>query len=369
MVPLLALLLPLASPDTTGVRLCAGGDVTLGTNLDTAWAAARRVPAAPDPRRLLAPLRPLLAGADVVLVNVEGAVGVGPAPPKCRLGARHCFAFRQPPEAAAALAELAPVVLGHVANNHAGDAGAPGWRQTQAWLGAYGVRIIGVDTLPTLVALPTGDTLAALGFGTSGWGPDARDTLAVRRHVARAAARAPYVVVSVHMGAEGRAAQRTRDAVERFLGRIDRGNPRAFARAAIAGGADLIVGHGPHVLRAAAWQGRSLVLYSLGNLVTYGPFSFAEPMNRGALACVRLEDGAVQEAWLRPTRQRPPGVVEEDPQRRAWVLVDSLSRLDFPNEAVRVDSAGRLRRIGERNDPGRVQGSSNAGNRRAPSHR
>jgi|DewCreStandDraft_2_1066082.scaffolds.fasta_scaffold01015_2 hypothetical protein len=355
----------LALPDTGGVRLCAGGDVTLGSNLDTAWVVARRVPAAPDPRRLLAPLRPLVADADVVLVNVEGAIGVGPAPAKCQRRKRHCFAFRQPPEAAWALAELAPVVVGHVANNHAGDAGHEGWRQTQSWLRAAGVRVVGADTLPTLVALPTGDTLALLGFGTSGWGPDARDTLAVRRHVARAAARAPYVVVSAHLGAEGRGAQRTRDATERFLGRIDRGNPVAFARAAVAGGADLVVGHGPHVLRAAAWEGDALVLYSLGNLLTYGPFALAEPLNRGALACVRLGSGTVQEAWLRPTRQRPPGVAENDRQRRAWVLIDSLSRLDFPERGARVDSAGRLRRPAEE----RGYGSSSAGRRRAPSQR
>ena len=38
---------------------------------------------------------------------------------------------------------------------------------------------------------------------------------------------------------------------ERFLGE-DRGNPRAFARAMVDAGADLVVGHGPHVLRG--WE-------------------------------------------------------------------------------------------------------------------
>jgi hypothetical protein len=94
-------------------------------------------------------------------------------------------------------------------------------------------------------------------------------------------------------------------------------------------GADLVVGHGPHVMRAAEWRGGALVLYSLGNLLTYGPFSFAEPMNRGAIACAVLEaDGRVTDAVLRSTVQRPPGIVAADPTARSAVLVDSLSRLD-----------------------------------------
>ena len=55
--------------------------MTLGTNLDTGWAGSAsrkygmRVDPFPAPDSLLAPLRPLLADADVVLLNVEGAIG------------------------------------------------------------------------------------------------------------------------------------------------------------------------------------------------------------------------------------------------------------------------------------------------------
>src|SRR5690606_5757420 len=100
-----------------------------------------------------------------------------------------------------------------------------------------------------------GDTVAFLGFYTSAEAPDARNLAAVRRHVARAKRRWPIVVVSTHMGGEGIAAQRTRDATEIFLGRIDRGNPVAFARTAIEAGASIVFGHGPHVMRAAEWYG------------------------------------------------------------------------------------------------------------------
>ncbi|HLL47959.1 MAG TPA: hypothetical protein VK399_14705, partial [Longimicrobiaceae bacterium] len=95
---------PVARADTLAagvVRVCAGGDVTMGTNLDPGWARfasakyGMRVEPFPDPDSLLAPLRPLVADADVVLLNVEGAIGEGvPARRKCAPGSTACFAFR-----------------------------------------------------------------------------------------------------------------------------------------------------------------------------------------------------------------------------------------------------------------------------------
>ncbi|HEX6534538.1 MAG TPA: CapA family protein [Gemmatimonadaceae bacterium] len=323
------------------VRVCVGGDVTLGTNLDTTWATKaarhshRRVVALPDPMRLVAPLRPLFRDADVALVNVEGAIGEGPAPSKCPSGKKGCFALRQPPGAAQAIRSIAGdgEVVGNLANNHARDAGIEGLAQTESLLVAASVHVTGTDTLATTVATPRGDTVAFLGF-SAGSILDARDLDAVRRHVARAAARYPRLVVTMHLGAEGRAAQRTRDTMELYLAE-KRGNPVAFAHAAVAAGARLVVGHGPHVVRGVEWRDGALIAYSLGNLVTYGPFSLRPPLDRGGILCASIDDsGRVDGAVLRPTRQWPPGFVAADRRARAVTLADSLSRLDFPGSAA-----------------------------------
>lgn len=331
---------------TDGVRICAGGDVTLGTNLDTAWVhtararLGRRVPALPDPDSMLAPLRPLVADADIVLLNVEGALGDGRINrQKCAPGSTACFAFRSPGAAAGAFRRVndSAQVVGNVANNHARDDGDIGRRNTLRLLDDAGVHTVGADTLATVVATAEGDTVAFLGFAQ--WtGPDPRNLAAVRRHVRRASARWPIVVVTMHMGAEGRGRQRTANASELFHGE-DRGNVVAFAWTAAAAGADLVIGHGPHVMRSVEWQDSTLVFYSLGNLLTYGPFSLTEPMNRGAIACATLDStGAVLAADLRSTRQRSPGIVSDDPSGRAAALVDSLTRLDFPATGARVDA-------------------------------
>jgi hypothetical protein len=337
---------PVQADTATGVRVCAGGDVTLGTNLDTTWVhtargrLGRRVPALPPPDSLLAPLRPLLADADIVLLNVEAAIGEGPINrQKCAPGSTACYAFRSPVAAAAALRGVAPEsvqVIGNVANNHARDDGDVGRRNTVRHLDAAGVQVTGMDTVATPVVTVRGDTVAFLGFAQ--WtGPDPRNLAAVRRHVRRAARDYSRVVVTMHMGAEGGGRQRTPDASELFVGE-DRGNVVAFARAAVESGADLVIGHGPHVMRAAEWRDSALVFYSLGNLVTYGPFTLSEPLNRGGIACAELDrDGGILSAQLRSTVQRLPGLVSVDFTNRAAVLTDSLGRLDFPFTAARLD--------------------------------
>jgi len=335
-------------------RVCAGGDVTLGTNLDTLWApmAARRMralfgkSAAPD--SLVAPLRMLFADADLVLLNVEGAIGSGRFTSKCGKRSKNCYAFRMEPAAAAALRSVGDsdaVVVGNVANNHARDAGNDGVDSTIAHLTRARMLATGDDTLATAVLMPGGETVGILGFYTSTETPDVRDLAAVRRYVARAVATYGTVIVTAHIGAEGIGAQRTRDSVELFLEtKIDRGNPVAFARAAFDAGATLVFAHGPHVLRAVEWRDDRLAFYSLGNLLTYGPFNLVDPMNRGVVACADVVGQRVVGADLRPTVQIAPGVLQPDPGRRALTLIDSLSALDFPATGARIDVWGEVLR-------------------------
>ena len=341
---------PLSRP----FRVCAGGDVTLGTNLDPAWAkdGAKKLfeefGMSADPDSLAPQLRPFLTGADLVLLNIEGAMGSGPYVRKCARNSTTCFAFRQPPNAAAALrgvVDSGVTMVGNVANNHAHDAGDAGRDTTVELLGAAGIFVTGADTIATPVALPSGDTIGVLGFYTDKDSPDARDLSAVRRHVARAVRRYGTVIVTMHLGAEGPQAQRTRDAREIFLKTIDRGNPVAFADSAFAGGATLVIGHGPHVVRAAQWRGTRMAFYSLGNLLTYGPFNLREPMNRGVVACATVDSAkSVSAPELRSTMQLSPGVLQADSTHRTMTLVDSLSALDFPKTGVTVDSSGVIGR-------------------------
>ena len=339
-----------AQPSTRkDVRFCAGGDVSLGTNLDTSWAINRfdgntRVRALPDPRELLAPLSPLVSDAGLLLLNVEGAIGDGPAPRKCARGSTLCYALRQQPAVAAALRHVndSGVVVGNLANNHAHDAGDAGLLETRRWLAQAGVLATGADTLATPVPVGDGDTVAVLGF--SPWSiAGVTDLDAVRRHVTRAAERYGRVIVTMHIGAEGATARHTPDRIEHFAGE-NRGNSVAFARAAVEGGASLVIGSGPHVLRAIEWNGHSLIAHSLGNLVTYGPFNHSGYNDHGALLCATLSpDGSVRDAVLRSTTQRAPGYVQADPANLGARDVAELSRQDFPATGAEISPSGEIK--------------------------
>lgn len=341
-------------PDTTKrpLRICAGGDVTLGSNLDSAWARSaeanlwQRFARRAEPDSLLAPLHDFFRHADIVLINVEGAIGEGPATRKCGPKSTSCYAFRSPPAAAGAIRRLGGLtarVVGNVANNHSHDAGGDGLLTSIALLDSAGVHVTGADTLATRVITHRGDTVAFLGFYTGSDSPDARDIAGVKRHVARAVADFGTVIVTMHLGAEGAAAQRTRDVNEKFVGTM-RGNPVGFANAAVGAGATAIVGHGPHVLRAGEWKDSSLVFHSLGNLLNYGTFNLKEPMNRGAVACFEIAGRRVHSATLASTVQIAPGVVLWDWSARSAAIIDSLSRLDFPRSAISVDADGTIGR-------------------------
>jgi len=279
-------------------------------------------------------------GADLVVINVEGAIGDGPVDaPKCDLTRKTCYLLRAPSAAAHGIRQAADsgtVVVANVANNHLHDAGVAGVAATIAALDSAGVLVTGADTIPTLAVVASGDTVAVLGFSV--WSvPGVNDLDDVRRLVTNAVDRYGRVVVTAHFGAEGRGAQRTPDAAERYLGE-DRGNSVAFAHAVVEAGATVVVGHGPHVLRAAEWWNGALILYSMGNLINYGPFHLAPPMNRGAVVCATLDSaGHPRDVVLRSTRQPMPGTVLPDSTNRARVLMDSLGRLDFPATGARVD--------------------------------
>ena len=346
----------LVASDTTvrpRLRLCAGGDITLGSNLDSLWARNaeanlwNRFGRSADPDSLLAQVRPFFRDADIVLVNIEGAIGDGFAEKKCKPKSKACFAFRQPPATASALRRLGgetAVVVGNVANNHSHDAGGDGFLMSRALLDSAGVLVTGSDTLATPVVTSRGDTVGILGFYTGSDTPDARDLSAVQRHVARAVDQFRTVIVTMHLGAEGAKAQRTRDTTEKLAGG-DRGNPIRFAKAALAGGATAIIGHGPHVLRAGEWQDSTLVLYSLGNLVNYGTFTLSEPMNHGAVVCMNIDGPrAVSGARIESTIQIAPGVVLSDWSGGSSRLIDSLSRLDFPRTGVTLAADGTIGR-------------------------
>jgi hypothetical protein len=150
------------------------------------------------------------------------------------------------------------------------------------------------------------------------------------------------VVVSFHGGAEGLEARHVTDKRETFWGE-DRGAVRQFARAMIDAGADLVVGHGPHVLRALeVYRGR-LIAYSLGTFASYGGISVDGLLGVTMILEVALaNDGRFVGGTIRSIIQRSPGGPSLDARRAAIAAVRDLSRADSGAAAPAISDDGRL---------------------------
>ena len=215
------------------VTLALLGDVMLGRGVD------------PKPGSL-AYLAPELKAADLSLANLESPLAPAETYATPRDGYNLC--------SSALRAGLLPVWgldMLSLANNHALDCGADGWKDTAQAVTEAGLTPLGPGPEPVYREL-NGLKLAFLAFDDITAPIDLPAALEAV-HSARETGAA--VVIVVHWGAEYQGAPTDR---QEFLA-------QQFA----AAGAVLIVGSHPHVLQPAEWiptaQGKTLVLYSLGN--------------------------------------------------------------------------------------------------------
>jgi poly-gamma-glutamate capsule biosynthesis protein CapA/YwtB (metallophosphatase superfamily) len=278
--------------------------------------------------------------ADIVLGNLEGTL-TNASGSKCGAGSSNCYAFRTPPSYARWLKQAGFTVL-NLANNHAFDFGQAGLTETLASLRAKGLLHTGRPGEITIQQV--GDArVAILGFAPYSWAQSLTDIAAAKRLVRRAAAQADLVVVTFHGGAEGSSEQHVERGTEFFLGE-NRGNVMRFAHAVVDAGADLVIGHGPHVLRGMEWYKGRLIAYSLGNFAGYKVFSLGGPLSVSAILRLTLRgDGAFESGILVPTRLVGAGVPAVDSSEEAHGVVRELSKADFGGRAVKIAPTGALR--------------------------
>jgi hypothetical protein len=295
----------------------------------------------PDDANILEGVKDLLRDADVTFANLEGPLCDGGEATKCGpVPTGRCYAFRTPGRYVSYLKEAGINVVS-TANNHSGDFGEECTRQTEAFLDAAGIAWSGA---PGSIAFLErhGRRVAVVAFHTSPRTNHLNDLPAALSLLAEARGKADWVVVSFHGGAEGAFATRVPHGREVFLGE-DRGHLRLFARSMAEAGADLVLGHGPHVLRGMElWKGK-LIAYSLGNFATYGRFNLSGPLGVGAVLEVALDEaGNFAGGHVYSTQQVGRGIALPDKRERALSALRELSSLDFPKTGVGVGLDGRL---------------------------
>jgi len=316
----------------------AVGDVMLGTTFPDATGGLLPPNDGAD---ILKEVAPLLQRGDVVFGNLEGPLTEGGSSLKCKgkvLG--NCYAFRVPPRYGAHLKAAGFTVMG-LANNHAMDFGQEGRTSSRSTLDGQGIAHTGeVGDIAHLAV--KGKKITVIAFATY---PGAYNLLDLENALAairEARAASEIVIVSFHGGGEGSARQHVLAGDETFLGE-DRGDLRRFTHAAIDAGAQLVLGSGPHVVRAMEIYQGKLIAYSLGNFATYGPFNLNGENGMSLILEAHLApDGTFLSGQVYPVRQPKPGGPRLDPGMSIVPILRNLSRTDFPQTAVAVGPQGQL---------------------------
>lgn len=249
--------------DSGETRLLFTGDILLSRGVEKQLNR--------NPQALARALHPVFASAGLVTGNLEGAVGTSDA---CdAMGLQPCFPIRN--EFIALLKEAGFGAIG-LANNHSGDLGRAARETTRRMLAENGILPLTHEDSPHFIRL--GDlTIALIPVSLV----PGRDQAAVdipdifpRQKLRMARNLANMTVVYIHWGSE-------------FLDWPDK-KQRHAANWLLRHGADLIVGHHPHMIQKPESIDGKPVFFSLGNLV----FDQKYPSTReGMLVDCRIREG------------------------------------------------------------------------------
>jgi hypothetical protein len=315
----------------------AVGDVMLGTTFPDETGGGLPPNDGAD---ILKEVTPILKLGDIVFGNLEGPLVDGGVSSKCRHKAGNCYAFRVPTRYGQHLKDAGFKVMG-LANNHAMDFGAEGRASSRAVLDSLGIAHSGeVGDLARLNV--KGRQVELIAFATYPNANNLLDMEAALEAIKAARAESDFLIVSFHGGAEGASHQHVLAGDETFLGE-DRGDLRRFAHAAIDAGAHMVIGHGPHVVRALEVYRGKLIAYSLGNFATYGPFNLNGENGMAFVLEAHLAlDGTFLGGRLHPIRQTKPGGPRLDPEMAVIPVVRDLTRADFGENGVRIGLRGEM---------------------------
>jgi hypothetical protein len=295
----------LRAPPSRPVHLLFTGDILLSRQVAVEM---RRTGASPFDS-----VGPLFRRADWVGGNLEGAIG---PEGECRGPDTTCFAFPDITPALLARAGLSAVT---VENNHAADLGSKGRERTREVLRRAG--ILGVDFARSPGFMRVGGVTVAVIAVSLVRAVDGRvdsvPSVALAQKLRLGRALADLVVVSIHWGTE--------------LQDWSSDEQRRAAEWLVDEGADLVVGHHPHVVQPPACVHGRPVFFSLGNHV----FDQRYPETKeGLIADCTVERGRLRCGGVHTHARRGSAMPVVTDGAPLGALVECTVKLRLPIEAA-----------------------------------
>lgn len=322
------------------VTIAFTGDIMMGTTFPDS-VSGRDLPAN-DGKNLFDDVKEIISRVDFAGANLEGSFIEGPGERRKMTNPKTYFIFRMPPAYVNNLLEAGYDFVG-IANNHINDFGAPGRASTVKTLRDAGLPHAGLKGICEKAFVERNGVvfgIAQVGHGDNN--VDVNDLEEVRRVVRELRDSADIVVLSFHGGAEGSAHTHVPGKLEYYVGE-KRGNVKEVAHAAIDAGADVVFGHGPHVVRAAEIYNGHIIFYSLGNFCT--PFRMGVSGLTGQAPVAEVEvdmNGKFIGGKIHSFLQQRGLGPRKDASNSAARQIRLLSQQDFPASPLVIADDGTL---------------------------
>jgi hypothetical protein len=229
-----------------------------------------------------------------------------------------------------------------VANNHVGDFGLKGRERTAAILDSLNIKYAGLQSHPFTIFEKDSIKYAFCAFAPNENTVSINNLDSAKQLVFALKKQADIVIVSFHGGGEGARFEHVPKRKEIFYNE-NRGNVHAFAHGVIDAGADVVLGHGPHVTRAVEVYKNKFIAYSLGNFCTYGMFSLKGPNGFAPLLQLKINArGDFLDASIISVKQDKVNGLILDDNHTAFNKIRFLTNTDFSGHQLEFTDNSRI---------------------------
>ena len=316
--------------------LSAVGDLMMGTN----FPSKKYLP--PDSGNALwTEASPILKSSDVTFGNLEGVIlSEGGEMKECQ-NSKNCYLFRTPENLSFQFKKNGFNLLS-TANNHANDFGKIGRQNTQRVLDSLEIGHAGsIEKAYHLLCLDE------ITIGFAAFAPNKGTQLIEEidealRLIEILDSISDVIIISFHGGAEGAQHQHVTRKTEFYYGE-DRGNVYNFSHSLIDAGADVLIGHGPHVVRGIEVYKERIIAYSLGNFLTFGRFNLNGLNALAPLLYLNIDyEGRFLSGKIHSFYQTYDFGPIADKDNKAALQIKELSEIDFPKNPILIDDFGGI---------------------------
>lgn len=317
------------------------GDIMMGLNYPD------ESPVLPpeDGALIFADVKSILQDATLTIGNLEGVLlDLGGTPKRCS-NPKLCYAFRMPERYVNHLVDAGFDLLS-VANNHSGDFGPTGRETSQEVLKKAGLGFAGFEGMSEKYYLEKdGIRYGFTAFSVNNGTLRVTDAAKAKQVISDLRDSSDIVIVSMHIGAEGKKFNRITRKTEHFVGE-NRGNPYAFARLAIDAGADIVFGHGPHVARAIDLYKGKFIAYSLGNFATSTSVNITGVSGYAPIIKIKTnKNGDFLEGQIYSAIQQGPDGARRPLLDTTGACISEIKKLtekDIPEAKIVIEKDGKI---------------------------